>query len=90
MQVSNINHRGQSDLIHAIVPQRDIPMMQGSAARYKRAHVLLLHREYGKFVAQYARQNPTAFSKATDDELYEEYLKTRQSKQAMNTRLLGG
>ena len=43
-------------------------------------------RAYGKFVAQYIRQNPDA----TDDEIYEEYVKTQQGKQAMNTRLLGG
>ena len=43
-------------------------------------------RAYGKFVAQYKEKYP----KATEDEIYEEYLKTQQGKQAMNTRLLGG
>jgi len=43
-------------------------------------------REYMKFGLQYKEENPNA----DEEEIYEEYLKTQQGKQAMNTRLLGG
>ena len=39
-----------------------------------------------RFAAKYLRQHPDA----TDEKIYEEYLKEHQGKQAMNTRLLGG
>ena len=47
-------------------------------------------KEYRKFARQYEEDHPEIDIDVDEDKVIAEYNKTKQGKQAMNTRLLGG